>query len=144
MRDTKPQRESASAWSYRSVPGTTLTTAPELAKLAEAALIVLARDGGRADGGANPEDFTWWATTETPGGVKFDISCTGPDLPATIPAETVHPGIIPKQRLWVGTYRLVVAAPLVAFDICWRPDEPLRIMSFSRGDWEEALLSKVG
>jgi hypothetical protein len=36
---------------------------------------------------------------------------------------------------------LTVAAPVLAFDICWRPDQPLRIMTFSRGDWEAQLMS---
>ena len=42
---------------------------------------------------------------------------------------------------WRGTHRLVVAPPLVALDLCWTPGEPLRIMTFSRGDWEEELLA---
>ena len=53
----------------------------------------------------------------------------------------VSPAEIPKQRPWVGAYRLVVAAPIIAFDIYWRGDEPLRIMTFSRGDWEDELLA---
>lgn len=64
----------------------------------------------------------------------------GPDLPATIPAETIHPTEIPKDRVWVGAYRLTVAAPLVALDLSWSPDAPMRIFYFSRGDWESAVM----
>ena len=79
--------------------------------------------------------------TEITDGMDFDIYCTGPDLPAMVPAETAFPADIPKDPKWVGTYQIVVAAPLVAFDICWQVDVPLRIMTFSRGDWEDELIA---
>jgi hypothetical protein len=141
MKATRPQKESASARSYRNVEGRPAATTPALTALAEAALVALARDGTRTEGGRNPGDATWRLTTRTPDGVAFDIHCTGPDLPAAVPAETANPADIPKLRPWAGTHRLMVAAPLVAFDIYWRPDAPLRIMNFSRGDWERALLA---
>ena len=105
-----------------------------LRALAEAALAVLARDGERDGPG-------WRFGTGTPDGQAFEIICQGPDLPATIPGETVLPTAIPKDPGWRGTYRLTVAPPLIAFDICWTPGEPLRIMTFSRGDWEDELLA---
>ena len=108
-----------------------------LTRLAEAALAVLARDGERAAAG-------WRFETRTADGQAFEIGCAGPDLPAAIPAETVLPTEIPKDPNWRGAYRLTVAPPLVAFDICWTPGEPLRIMTFSRGDWEDALLALAG
>ena len=40
--------------------------------------------------------------------------------------------------------RLVVRAPIIALDLYWRADAPLRIMTFSRGTWEEALLEGAG
>ncbi len=141
MKATRPPRESASARSYRNVEGRPTTTPPVLKELAEAALALIGRDGAATQGGPNPGDKTWKATTTTPGGVVFDVSCSGPDLPAAVPDETAHPADIPKQRPWLGTYRLVVAAPNVAFDIYWRGDAPLRIMTFSRGDWEDGLLA---
>lgn len=141
MKDTKPPKVSASARSYRNVEGKPTATVPALKELAEAALALLGRDGVATDGGVNPGDRTWRVTTTTPGGVAFAVSCSGPDLPEAIPDETVHPGEIPSQRPWVGTYRLAVAAPIVAFDIYWRADAPLRIMTFSRGDWEKDLLA---
>ena len=108
-----------------------------LSALAGAALAVLARDGERDGAG-------WRYRTETGEGQAFDISCEGPDLPAAIPAETILPNRIPKDPKWRGTHRLAVAPPLVALDLCWTPGEPLRIMTFSRGDWEEELLAMGG
>ena len=108
-----------------------------LTALAEAALAVLARHGERAAAG-------WRFETETRDGQAFEIACAGPDLPASIPAETVLPTEIPKDPGWRGSHRLTVAPPLVAFDICWTPGAPLRIMTFSRGDWEDALLALAG
>lgn len=108
--------------------------------LAEAALRVLARDGTRVDGAEDSNRGTWRFDTQTPMGTRFEIHCTGPDLPAAVPAETVFPADIPKEPDWQGRYRLIVAPPLVAFDISWTPGEPLRIMYFSRGDWENQLM----
>lgn len=108
-----------------------------LTALAEAALSALARDGERDGAG-------WRHRSETGDGQAFDISCEGPDLPATIPADTVVPSEIPKDPDWRGTHRLTVAPPLIALDLCWTPGEPLRIMTFSRGDWEDELLAMAG
>jgi len=108
-----------------------------LTALAEAALRVLARDGDRDGAG-------WHYRTETGEGQAFDIRCDGPDLPAAIPAETILPSDIPKDPNWRGAHRLVVAPPLIALDLCWTANEPLRIMTFSRGDWEDALLALGG
>lgn len=141
MKATRPQKESASARSYRNVEGRPTATPPVLKDLANAALALIGRDGAPADGGPNSGDKTWKVTTTTSDNVVFDVSCSGPDLPATVPDEAANPADIPKQRPWAGTYRLVVAAPIVAFDIYWRTDAPLRIMTFSRGDWEEGLLA---
>ena len=108
-----------------------------LTALAEAALAVLAREGERDGTG-------WRLGTETREGQAFEIRCDGPGLPATIPAETILSADIPKDPKWRGTHRLVVAPPLIAFDLCWTPDQPLRIMTFSRGDWEDELLALAG
>ena len=105
-----------------------------LAGLARAALAVLARDGARDGTG-------WRFAAGTADGQAFEISCDGPDLPATVPDRTVLPTEIPRQPGWRGSHRLVVAPPLIALDLCWTPGEPLRIMTFSRGDWEDALLA---
>jgi hypothetical protein len=70
---------------------------------------------------------------------ELTVRCTGPDLPAFIPDNMAHPSVIPYERPWIGVSRLVVRAPLVVMDLYWRPDESLRIMGFSRGDWETDL-----
>ncbi len=49
--------------------------------------------------------------------------------------------MIPFERPWVATYRLKVHAPLIVLDLAWRDDDPLRIMTFSRGDWEAGLMA---
>ncbi len=139
MKATRPPKESASARSYREVDSKPTTTATALKELAEAALALVARDGVVSNEGENPGDKTWKVATTTANGFAFEVSCRGPDLPTSVPGLTVSPAEIPKQRPWVGTHRLVVAAPLIAFDIYWRNDEPLRIMTFSRGDWEDGL-----
>jgi hypothetical protein len=145
MKDTKPQKESASARSYRDVEGRPTATVPILKDLAEAALALLARDGTASEGGGgNDGDKTWRVEKSSPEGVTFDVSLSGPDLPAGVPTETAHPADIPNERPWTGTYRLAVAAPIVAFDIYWRADAPLRIMTFSRGDWEDGLKALAG
>ena len=144
MKGTKPPKESASARSYRDVDENPTTTAPALKELAEAGLALVARDGVVSDEGENSGDKTWKVATAAPNGFTFEVSCCGPDLPTSVPGLTLSPAEIPKQRPWVGTHRLVVAAPIVAFDIYWRGNEPLRIMTFSRGDWEDGLLAWPG
>lgn len=132
MRDTKPQRVTASETAYRDATGTPIRTAPVLAELASAALRLLAIQGNRA--GA-----AWALAAAAADGARFELRCDCPKLPDAIPAETVHPSMIPKQRPWVGTYRLTVKAPLLVLDLYWNAAEPLRIMQFSRGDWEDEL-----
>lgn len=101
--------------------------------IARTALAVLARAGDQTEPGR------WVSIRDMPNGVRLKICCSGPDLPDGVPAETMSPALIPHEPDWVGAYRLAIAAPLVAFDISWNPDQPLRIMNFSRGDWEDAL-----
>jgi hypothetical protein len=139
MKATKPPRESASARAYRNTEVSLIVTDPALKQNGTAALALLNRDGAKTAGGPNPGDTTWRLTTETAGGVAFDISLTGPDLPSAVPDETTHPALIPKERPWTGEYRLIVTAPLIVYDIYWKSASPLRIMNFSRGDWEAEL-----
>ena len=107
--------------------------------LAEAALRVLARAGERTEG-ENGESV-WRFKHALPTGTKFEISLRGPELPATVPMFTAAPSEIPKDPKWRGDYRLMVAPPLVALDLAWQLEAPLRIFVFSRGDWEEFLLN---
>ncbi len=99
---------------------------------------MLAREGVRSEG-VGPGEAIWRCEATMPDGAICDIRCTGPDLPTTAPSQTVSPADIPKDPKWRGLYRLVVAPPNIALDLSWRPDEPLRILTFSRGDWEDAL-----
>lgn len=144
MKDTNPPRETLSSLNYRDAGETPTTTAPALKAFAAAALGILARDGVVADGGEMPGDRSWRYETTAPSGARFDIRCTGPDLPDRIPDETAHPSVIPYERPWLMVHRLTVKAPLVVVDLAWRPDEPLRIMNFSRGNWEDELVAMAG
>lgn len=138
MKATNPPRETLSSLNYRHADETPTTTPPAMKDFANAALSLL---GGQ---GQKTADDLWELSLQTKDGAQIDISCTGPDLPATIPDDRAHPSVIPFERPWVATYRLTVNAPLVVFDIAWRPDEPLRIMNFSRGNWEDELVSLAG
>jgi hypothetical protein len=116
-----------------------------LKSLAEAALAVLARQGqgpapGEKAGSTEGTAKQWRFETKTPEGMQFEIRLTGPDVPATIPDTVVAASEIPRDLQWRETYRLVVSPPLIVLDLGWRADEPLRIMTFSRGDWEAQLL----
>jgi len=118
---------------YRAAEGVPAATHPAVAALAEAALALL-------EAGAEGRN-SWQRTLQSPGNVTFQLRLTGPDLPASVPPETVHPTDVPKDRAWTGSHRLTVAAPLLAFDIYWTPGAPLRIMTYNRGTWEDALLA---
>ena len=111
-----------------------------LRELAEAALAALARKGAKTDDGSK-SSATWSLVTTLSGGKTCEIRCVGPDLPASIPDTTVFPSDIPKDPKWRETYRLVVSPPVVALDLAWRTEDPMRILTFSRGDWEAALIA---
>ena len=51
------------------------------------------------------------------------------------------PELIADQRQWIGAYRLIVTVPSIVLDLYWNADEPLRIMTYCRGDWERGLLA---
>lgn len=144
MKATKPPRETLSSLNYRDAEATPTDTNPALKVFAGAALTILARDAAPTEGGEMPGDRTWRIETVAPSGARMDIRCTGPSLPDGIPDETAHPSIIPYRRPWEMVWRLTVKAPLVVFDIAWRPGEPLRIMNFSRGNWEGELREMAG
>jgi len=82
---------------------------------------------------------SWHFEMKTPEGARFEIRLTGPDLPAAIPDRIESPAEIPGNLQWQETYRLAVSPPLLVLDLRWNAGEPLRIMTFSRGDWEEQL-----
>lgn len=116
----------------------TLSTQPSLPpqKLAAAALTILGHDG-RCEAGPR-----WTAARVLKSGVAFEITCSGPDLPAAIEPAIASGALIARQRPWVGTYRLVVRVEhMIVLDLYWNVGEPTRIMGFSRGDWEADLLA---
>lgn len=84
------------------------------------------------------------AVMVTPAGAApLDISYRGPDLPDTVPRSIADAGMVAAQPAdWVGAHRLVIRAPLVVLDLCWNVGEPLRIMGFSRGEWEDGLMGR--
>lgn len=107
--------------------------------LAALALRVLARDGAPVPDGARTGEPGWHAKCAGDSGPALDISLAGPDIPGAISDPIAPPDLIARERPWKGKYRLAVNAPLVVLDLYWTPGEPLRIMSFSRGDWERDL-----
>lgn len=120
------------------------TTAPSLQELANLALKILARDGVPAESAANTDETGWQVVATGQGGTPLDISLAGPDIPDRLDEEIIPPPRVAEQLGWKGSYRLVVLAPLIVFDIYWNPGEPLRIMTFSRGDWEIDLAKLAG
>ena len=126
---------------YRDLSHAPIVTSPLVRELAGAALAALARAGIVTDEGPMPGDKTFRIATNLSEGPPFEISCSGPSLPDAIPAETILPADVGKAIPWAGTYRLIVSAPLKTFDLYWREDSALRILQFSRGDWETRLLA---
>jgi len=77
-------------------------------------------------------------------GVELDISYAGPAAPETVPEDIASYDMVTEQDpKWLGTHRLTIHAPLVVFDLMWNADEPLRILGYSRGEWERALAPDV-
>ena len=114
------------------------TTASPVAALAQAALAHLRRAGNAADGGTAAR----WQPAQ---GGQLDVVYRGPEMPDQIP-DHIPGGIADAEMVldadgWTGAHRLVVTTPLVVFDICWNPGEPVHIMTFSRGDWEHDVMA---
>src|SRR3990172_7835484 len=113
--------------------GASLPMPPALRRLAEAALARLRREGSACE---ETGSAVWQADLTGPQDEKLRVLCRGPALPATVPAEMATAERIAAARPWLGAYRLTVEAPLVVLDLCWSDNQPLRIMSYSRGAWE--------
>lgn len=107
-----------------------LETPADIARLARAALGVL---------GSGERDGEGWTVAAERQGIRFRLRLTGPALPADIPAELAAPDLIQSQPHWRPRYILQVLAPRIVFELMWTPGDPLRIVAFSRGDWEAAL-----
>ncbi len=137
--DTHPSSERAEQRGHRAIDADVYPTdtAPDLLNLSAAALAVLAREGRKSENDSG--NSTWRATAETPEGLPFHISFTGPDLPHSAADQMILSSDIPNNPHWQETYHLSVAPPNVALELTWGPAEPLRILNFSRGEWEAQL-----
>jgi hypothetical protein len=101
-------------------------------KIAHAALALL-RD---ADGN----------TTMLPGpdGEDLKITYKGTIAPETVPVGIASHAMVMEQAPgWSGEHRLSIYAPLVVFDLMWNDDEPIRVLGYSRGEWERALVPGI-
>lgn len=127
--------------SYKDVDNAPIVTAPVVRALADACLRILAHSGAWRQ-----QETTRLCCFESSNrhGQKIDLRLHGPDMPDDIPHETIQPKDVARQIPWAGTYRLELRAPLICFDLYWKADEPLRIMQFSRGDWEEDIAALAG
>ena len=124
---------------YRDLASAPIVTAADLHGLAAAGLHALAVAGVVSAGGPMPGDQTWSLAAQTRHGTDLVVTCSGPDLPQSIPDETIRPSDVGNQIPWIGVYRMTIRAPIPVFDLYWKPAEPLRILQFSRGDWEQDL-----
>jgi hypothetical protein len=105
-------------------------TPAAVAGLARAALAVLAKGARDGDG---------WSIADERAGIRFRLRLAGPDLPADVPAALAAPELVQAQPHWRPRYTLQVRAPLIVLELMWTPEDPLRIVAFSRGDWEAVL-----
>lgn len=119
-------------------------TVLSLQDLGNLGLKILARDGFPVPDVANTNHAGWQVVATGANGTPFDISLVGAEIPHVLNEEIVPPAQVAEQLGWKGVYRLLVRAPLIVFDIYWNPGEPLRIMTFSRGDWEADLAKLAG
>jgi len=100
--------------------------------LAHAALEFLLRSGAAAMTVALPSDVT------------AEISYRGPKMPDHLPDAIADYGMVVEQgAAWSGAHRLIVKVPLIVLDLAWNLDEPVRVMTFSRGDWEDEFLDAL-
>ena len=125
---------------YRDLATAPIVTAADIHDSATAGLHALETTGVATAGGPMPGDRTWSLVAQTRHGTDLAVACTGPDLPQSIPDETIRPSDVGNQIPWAGVYRLTIKAPIPVFDLYWKPGEPLRILQFSRGDWEQDLM----
>lgn len=70
----------------------------------------------------------------------YRLSYTGPGGSTSLPEDIASYEFVSKQPAsWVGVHRLRVTSPSTVLDLMWNDGEPLRIMSYCRGDWEQSL-----
>jgi ferredoxin len=107
--------------------------------LAELALGLLARD----DAGRGENHYLFQA--DTPRG-NFWVRLLGPDIPAAVPDSLAGPDQVSASVAFRAGYTLSIDAPRRVLELTWSTGEDLRILGFSRGDWELELaaLAEVG
>ncbi|MBT7569283.1 MAG: 4Fe-4S dicluster domain-containing protein [Rhodospirillaceae bacterium] len=73
------------------------------------------------------------------------IRLQGPDIPATVPMDLATPDDVATSVDFQAQYTLTIDAPRRVLELTWSAGEALRILCFSRGDWEQelAILSDV-
>lgn len=76
------------------------------------------------------------------GGNPFEITCRG--SPSDVPAGIANSDLVMGTQSWTAAYTLKIAIPSTVFEIAWNEGGPVRIMNFSRGDWEARLLALAG
>lgn len=79
-----------------------------------------------------------------PNGDVAALTYKGPSLPEFIPDSIADYEMVRTQPPgWSASHRLTLTCPLVVYDLCWNEDEPLRILTFCRGDWEQSFMEAV-
>mgnify|MGYP001442541929 CR=1 FL=1 len=115
--DTHPSSERAEQRGHRAIDADVYPTdtAPALLNLSAAALAAQPREGRKSEDDSG--NSTWRATAETPEGLPFHISFTGPDLPESAADQMILPSDIPNNPHWQDTYHLSVAPPNVVLEL---------------------------
>ena len=79
-----------------------------------------------------------------PGGENLTLDYRGPSIPDALPGEIATADMVTAQRPeWQATHILSIHSPLVVFELAWNDGEPVRILVYSRGDWEQILVPGI-
>ncbi len=75
---------------------------------------------------------------------EFSVRLIGPDAPDQVADTLAGPKDMSADVNVVADYTLQVDAPRRVMELTWSADDMLRILVFSRGGWEQALLTAAG
>lgn len=79
-----------------------------------------------------------------PGGECLTLDYRGPSIPDALPDEIATADMVTAQPAgWQATHILSIRAPLMVFAVAWNDGEPVRILVYSRGDWEQVLVPGI-